>query len=246
MKRMLIVGLIAVAACKVPKKDDAPAVTVGIRELLKDYKDNEVRADTKYKGKRLQVTGVVGDIKKNIANSIYVTLSATGGPLDLQSAHCSFGDQYLQQASDLSKGTSITVDCRCDGLVLMSVVMNDCTFVGTPAAASTTASSAPATTGPAISAGDVCKKLETVGVAKNCSSSDPEKVQFDVATMAGHKGMVVHLADETKFKGYVTSVEASPSLRPFFPSTKAHIVVHLLRGASPDIEARVKLVVDTL
>ncbi len=38
-------------------------------ELLKEYKSNEVRADGKYKGRRVVVVGGIGDIKKDVLDS---------------------------------------------------------------------------------------------------------------------------------------------------------------------------------
>lgn len=223
---------------------DAPATPVSAAELLESYKANEVKADTLYKGKRLQLTGVVGDIKKDFTDSIYVTIG-TGKAFEVNTAHCSFGDQYLKEASELSKGTTVTVDCSCAGLVALSVVMKDCRFVkGAPAAKA----SPPA----AANASSVCAKLVEAGVAKNCGapSGVPEKVTFGVVGAAdGKEGYVMHIADDAGFTKFLAMTNASPpgsALRPFVASETAHAIVMLGKGTPAAVEAKAKAVVDAL
>lgn len=70
-----ILGTLGLFACK-PSTTDAggeqaaPAVVVPVADLVGDYKANEVRGDAKYKGKRVQVTGIVSDVKKDFTDNI--------------------------------------------------------------------------------------------------------------------------------------------------------------------------------
>ena len=102
------------------------------------------------------------------------------------------------------------------------------------------------------SAADVCHKLEAAGVAKSCGkkpSADPNNVLFDIASMPGKSGTVVHVTDDKAFTKYAALVDSSPptsALRPFSTSPKAHVVVHLTKGVSPDVESKTKAVLDTL
>lgn len=105
-------------------KADEPATTVDLKTLLKDYKDNEVRADGLYKDKRVQLTGKVGDIKKDMLNKIYVTLG-TGAQFEMPVVQCFFDDEHTAKASALSKGQSLTVKGRVSGL-MMNVLVKDC------------------------------------------------------------------------------------------------------------------------
>jgi len=107
-----------------------PDVTVGIAQLLKDYKGNEVRADATYKGKRVRVTGTVDDIKKDIMDSIYVTIG-TGAQFEIPQAQCYFDDDFAKKAASLEHGQKITVDCDAAGL-MMNVQMKDCSLVENP------------------------------------------------------------------------------------------------------------------
>jgi hypothetical protein len=252
------VGTLAavVVSCKGKSEESAssgaePALTVQLADLVGDYKANEVRADGKYKGKRVQVTGVVDDIKKNAFDQIYVVLGK-GAQFDLETAQCHFPKEDTAKASALDKGTTLTVDCKCEGKILTSVNLADCKFVGTPpsgggsAVASKDAPPSAAATGP--TAAEVCQKLTTAGVAKNCAKSDAGET-FDIVGMPKGSGTVVALADDHKFAKYLVGVEASPQtapIRPFFPSAKAHVVVHLMKGVPAAVEAKTKAVVDAL
>jgi hypothetical protein len=104
---------------------DASTLRVPIETLLGEYRSNEVRADSKFKGKLVQVAGVVGDVKKDLLNSVYVTLG-TGAPFEIPEVQC-----FVQDAStvaSLSKGDRVTMRGRVDGL-MMNVLVRDCEVV---------------------------------------------------------------------------------------------------------------------
>jgi len=98
------------------------AITVSARQLYADYKANGVAADGKYKGKVLQVTGVVKTIDRDIMDKIYVTLKGDQYFGDIQ---CFFAESHIGTASQLSKGQTITVKGKCDGK-LMNVMLKGC------------------------------------------------------------------------------------------------------------------------
>ncbi|WP_434042221.1 MULTISPECIES: OB-fold protein [Sorangium] len=116
------------AAEPAPAKPEAPqreaAVKVEIKQLLGEYGDNEVRADNAFKGKLVQVTGLVGDVKKDITGGIYVTVG-TGGMLEIPVVQCSISESEAGAASALSKGQRVTVRGRVSGL-MMNVQVSDC------------------------------------------------------------------------------------------------------------------------
>ena len=95
--------------------------------LVDDYKNNEVAADEKYKGKTLKVNGFIGDIKKDITDTMYVILQS-GGECELRNVQCFFADSEKEKLTQLSKGQVITVEGRCDGL-MMNVLLRDCAIV---------------------------------------------------------------------------------------------------------------------
>ena len=97
--------------------------TITAASLTQNYVENEVRADENFKGKEFYVEGTISDIKKDIADEIYVTL--TGSEM-FREVQCYFDDKTT--ASQLEKGMRVTFFGKCDGL-MMNVLMKDCKLV---------------------------------------------------------------------------------------------------------------------
>jgi hypothetical protein len=66
----------ASAAGTAPPEEKPKPLVVAAEDLVAEYKANEVRADAKYKGKRVVVFGVADDIKKDVLDSIYVIVAS--------------------------------------------------------------------------------------------------------------------------------------------------------------------------
>ncbi len=90
-------------------------------QLYASYDGNEVAADEKYKGKKLAVTGIVGNISKGIFDEAIVSLEIGF----LQNINCDFGDN-TKAVSRLSKGDRITIIGKCEGFILSQVILGDC------------------------------------------------------------------------------------------------------------------------
>ncbi|MFY0572810.1 OB-fold protein [Archangium lansingense] len=116
------------SAARASARSTEAATPVEIRTLLGEYSNNEVRADANYKGRFIQTTGIVRDVKKDIVDSIYVTLG-TGQQLEIPVVQCLFDDVHAKKAASLSPGARVTVRGRVSGL-LMNVVVRECEFVG--------------------------------------------------------------------------------------------------------------------
>lgn len=101
-----------------------PAERVEIKTLLSEYKDNEVRADGAFKGKRVRVEGKVGDVKKDILNHPYVTVG-TGQMFEIPTVQCMLEDSEASAAAQLSKGAQVAVEGTVKGL-MMNVLIDDC------------------------------------------------------------------------------------------------------------------------
>jgi hypothetical protein len=99
-------------------------VQVNIRTILAAYENNEVGADNQYKGKLIEVTGIVGDIKKDIMDNLYVTLG-TGAQFEIPQIQAFFDDSMNNQLGQLRKRQQLTVVCRVNGL-MMNVLAKDC------------------------------------------------------------------------------------------------------------------------
>lgn len=116
-------GPVAPAAVKRDFKD-RPEKTADVKDILEAYKNNEVRADGEYKGKRVQIKGKVGDVKKDITDDIYVTVG-TGADFEIPVVQCFVKDGEEKAASALNKGDDVTVMGHVDGL-MMNVLVKDC------------------------------------------------------------------------------------------------------------------------
>jgi hypothetical protein len=116
----------ATVPASVPERNrpERPALRVDAKEILAEYADNEVRADGKFKGKLIHVSGIAGDIKKDITGGIYVTVG-TGAMLEIPTLQCFAKEGQEAAFAALSKGQKITVDARIDGL-MMNVLGKDC------------------------------------------------------------------------------------------------------------------------
>ena len=100
--------------------DSNPSVTISASKLYKEYNENEIAADEKYKGKIIEVTGVIRDIGNDIMDNAYITLVGNEYFGDIQ---CYFNEKSV--LASLSKGKRITVMGSCSGL-MMNVHLNDC------------------------------------------------------------------------------------------------------------------------
>jgi hypothetical protein len=109
-----------------PTKDPAEsAISVSADELLAAYKDNEVAADKKYKGKMLLVEGVVDSIGKDIFDNVYVTLGGS-----FENVHCTFDKQTeIDKVAELHQGDSIKILGKCTGLTITSPMMDNCSVI---------------------------------------------------------------------------------------------------------------------
>lgn len=90
--------------------------------LYAGYRNNEVAADEKFKGKKLAITGTISDIGKDIADQPYISFRVD----DFESVTCYFDNENVKAISKLSKGEKITVVGKCGGLILTNVVIRDC------------------------------------------------------------------------------------------------------------------------
>ena len=129
----LLAALLACGGGKSSGDNAAPATpaeaaqAVNATDLMADYKANEVRADGKWKGKLLSVSGVVGDIKKDILDQPYVILGS-GAEFEIPEVQCTLKNGQEGAAAALSKGTKAAFKGRVKGLML-NVQLEDCELV---------------------------------------------------------------------------------------------------------------------
>lgn len=103
-----------------------PAIKVSAIALATAYKDNEVAADAKYKGKIVEVTGIVDTIGKDILSTPYITLST--GQYSFESIQCMFSKSDEAQLANVTKGKSMTLRGEVSGK-MMNIQVSGCSIV---------------------------------------------------------------------------------------------------------------------
>lgn len=107
---------------------EALLLKVPIKTLLSEYKDNEVRADSKFKDKIVQVPGVVSGTMKDAFGGVHVLLG-TGVAFEVEKLDCAPAPGQLEAILALSKGDQVTVRGRVSGRVLIHVGLKECSLV---------------------------------------------------------------------------------------------------------------------
>ena len=95
---------------------------ISANKLYAAYDQNEVAADEKYKGKKLGVTGVIGDIGKDVFDEPYVSLNIGY----LQNINCYFDEDNNKIISKLRKGQRVTIIGECKGKSITNVILKEC------------------------------------------------------------------------------------------------------------------------
>lgn len=128
---LLAAGVFLALASDTKEKDKEKevkkaAVTAKITapNLLKEYKDNEVRADGKYKGKVLEVSGTVDGIGKDLMDTMYVSLKGDV----IFGIQCMFAKKHESKLASLKKGQEITLKGKCTGK-MGNVILRGCMLV---------------------------------------------------------------------------------------------------------------------
>lgn len=100
-------------------------IKIDYKALYKDYTDNPINADSKYKDKKLQLTGKIANIDRDIGKNPYITFNVD--EYGAQSIKMSFEDDKIVAA--LKKGQNVTVVGTCSGTFASTVVViNNCSI----------------------------------------------------------------------------------------------------------------------
>lgn len=112
----------AASATEAPKTAPSQQViVVSATQMAKDYESNEIAADEKYKGKMIQITGVVDGIEKDLFDNPFLSMDTGWSGYFF---HCSFED--ATQLKKLKKGQKVTVVGEGDRLSLNFINLKDC------------------------------------------------------------------------------------------------------------------------
>lgn len=102
-----------------------PEVTVTSAVLYKAYKENEVAADQKYKGKLIEISGkVTGVDNGTFDNEIIVKLS--DGEYDWSGPWCYMKPSEHDKVVNYTKGQQVTLIGKGDSATIGSPILKDC------------------------------------------------------------------------------------------------------------------------
>lgn len=107
-----------------PKPAAPAAVKVEASQIVKEFEDNELAADTKYKGKDLRVSGKVTKIDTDMWDDEKYILSLGKGKWDFLTVNCH--DMSTDELSTLKVGQTVTVVGTFDDGGDLGVEVSDC------------------------------------------------------------------------------------------------------------------------
>ncbi len=107
-------------------KEVVPQVTVTSAVIAKDYSENEVAADEKYKGKIIEVSGKVASVDNGILdNEMIVKLS--DGEYDFSGPMCYMEKSEREKVLAFKKGDKVTLIGEGNSATIGSPMLKDCT-----------------------------------------------------------------------------------------------------------------------
>ncbi|OGO24123.1 MAG: hypothetical protein A2144_14195 [Chloroflexi bacterium RBG_16_50_9] len=125
---MMVLALVMTGACSGAKSEPSQEpIRVYAEQLRWAYHRNEAAADAKYKGKVLEVTGVIYRMGKDTSDIPFVFLT-DGSENMWVGVLCSLDKSYEDQLPLLNKWQTLTVWGRCDGKLYENVLLKNCSL----------------------------------------------------------------------------------------------------------------------
>lgn len=109
---------------KMAASDDSIYRTTA-KELAELYNANEVAADDKIGGRKLEITGLVQDIRKDFANDVIVQLQSGNRFLPVR---LNMDESERTKAAKMRKGQEVTITCEKMVLLVGAPSGGKCTF----------------------------------------------------------------------------------------------------------------------
>ena len=107
------------------KKQMEPELNISATELINAYKENEIKADKMYKGKIVEVNGIVDAIDSGIDDKAIVRLN-DGDEFSFDNVQCCIDDENQDKACELKKGENVTIIGKADGEIAGTPFIKDC------------------------------------------------------------------------------------------------------------------------
>jgi hypothetical protein len=107
-----------------PTGTPLPTIAISSTDLVKAYKENELAADEKYQGRKLEVSGKISHIA-TVLGSIQVDLEGK----DYTPVKCSFPEERKAEVVKLKTGQRVVVTGTGDGMTsTLYVGLDDCSI----------------------------------------------------------------------------------------------------------------------
>ena len=103
-----------------------PLTEVSAYDLAREYDQNTVAADQKFKGKRFKVTGTVVDINTDFLGNPYLVLS--GGVNQFSNPQFEFDKKLANRLANLRKGERVVLVCEGKGDIAKTPMSDSCIF----------------------------------------------------------------------------------------------------------------------
>jgi len=94
-------------------------------DLWRSYSANEVAADDKWKGRSLHVVGTLQSIGKDFADDVILQLRS---PNQFMPTRAYLNESETDTAATLRKGQRVLLTCTCQGRIVGSPVLKNCTI----------------------------------------------------------------------------------------------------------------------
>ena len=107
------------------KKQMEPELNISATELINAYNENEVKADKMYKGKIVEVNGIVEGIDSGISDNAIVRLS-DGDEFSFDDVICYIDNDNQNKACELEKGQNATIIGEASGEIAGTPCIKDC------------------------------------------------------------------------------------------------------------------------
>ena len=107
------------------KKQMEPELNISATELINAYKENEVKADKMYKGKIVEVNGIVDGIDSGIDDKAIVRLN-DGDEFSFDDVICYIDNDNQNKACELEKGQNVIIIGEASGEIAGTPCIKDC------------------------------------------------------------------------------------------------------------------------
>lgn len=107
------------------EKPKEETIKISAVDILAEYEANEVAATEKYKGKMLEISGIIDDFGKDILDKTYLTIS-DGKEFSTNAVQFYFDDSEVSKVAELKKGDSVVIVGRCGDFNVFNLSVKNC------------------------------------------------------------------------------------------------------------------------